>query len=136
MDLKQLLLSASGRIGRQTYWMSVIGVSVAALLLEAIGWFVAQPTVYSDGSIRFNVEGLPALAIFAIVILLLLLTVIGLLLAIKRCHDRDRSGWFVLVALIPVIGGVWLLVELGFLRGTVGPNRYGPDPVPGYRLAV
>jgi uncharacterized membrane protein YhaH (DUF805 family) len=46
----------------------------------------------------------------------------------KRCHDRDRSGWFQLIVLIPILGALWLLVELGFLRGTIGANRFGPDP--------
>jgi uncharacterized membrane protein YhaH (DUF805 family) len=44
---------------------------------------------------------------------------------IKRFHDRDKSGWWVLIGLIPLIGAIWLLVELGFLKGTPGPNRFG-----------
>ena len=50
---------------------------------------------------------------------------------VKRWHDRDKSGWFVLVNFIPFIGTIWALVELGFLRGTMGPNRFGPDPLGG-----
>jgi uncharacterized membrane protein YhaH (DUF805 family) len=49
--------------------------------------------------------------------------------AVKRLHDRDRSGWFYLIFFVPVIGTLWLLVELGFLRGTQGENRFGPDPL-------
>ena len=45
---------------------------------------------------------------------------------IKRFHDRDKSGWWVLIGLIPLIGPLWLLIELGFLKGTDGPNRFGP----------
>ena len=48
---------------------------------------------------------------------------------VKRCHDRDKTGWFIFIMLVPLIGPIWLLVELGFLRGTTGPNRYGPDPL-------
>ena len=44
---------------------------------------------------------------------------------IKRFHDRDKSGWWVLIGLIPIIGAIWLLIELGFLKGTPGPNRFG-----------
>lgn len=76
---------------------------------------------------------------------------IGLAVATKRLHDRDRSAWWLLLfyALPAVlsnvgdvvggIGGVlslaglaisiWAMVELGLLRGTPGPNRYGPDPL-------
>jgi uncharacterized membrane protein YhaH (DUF805 family) len=48
--------------------------------------------------------------------------------ATKRLHDRNRSGWFQLVALIPVVGLVWTIVEIACLSGTPGPNRYGPPP--------
>jgi uncharacterized membrane protein YhaH (DUF805 family) len=47
----------------------------------------------------------------------------------KRWHDRDKSGWWTLIIFIPIIGSIWLLVELGFLRGTDGPNRFGDDPL-------
>ena len=48
--------------------------------------------------------------------------------SVKRCHDRDRSGWFLLIGLIPLVN-LWVLVELGFLRGTTGENRFGSDPL-------
>ncbi len=47
----------------------------------------------------------------------------------KRYHDRNKSGWWVLIVFVPVIGGLWYLIECGFLRGTPGPNNYGPDPL-------
>jgi uncharacterized membrane protein YhaH (DUF805 family) len=49
--------------------------------------------------------------------------------SVKRFHDRGRSGWFLLIALIPFFGALWLLIELGFLRGTPGPNRFGSYPL-------
>lgn len=49
-------------------------------------------------------------------------------LGIKRCHDRDRSGWFMLVNFVPVIC-LWPIIELTFFKGTEGPNRFGPDPL-------
>ena len=51
--------------------------------------------------------------------------------SVKRWHDRDRSGWWVLLNLLPVIGWLWALVDNGFVRGTRGPNRYGADPLAG-----
>src|SRR5262249_49812879 len=52
-----------------------------------------------------------------------------LAVAAKRCHDRDRSAWFLLILLVPYLGQIWLLIELAFLRGTPGPNRFGSDPL-------
>jgi uncharacterized membrane protein YhaH (DUF805 family) len=55
---------------------------------------------------------------------------------IRRLHDRGKSGWwylgFIGTAFIPylnVITSIWFLIETSFLRGTVGPNDYGPDPL-------
>ena len=42
----------------------------------------------------------------------------------KRCHDRNKSGWYQLIAFIPVIGNIWLFVELGCLSGTPGENDF------------
>jgi uncharacterized membrane protein YhaH (DUF805 family) len=53
---------------------------------------------------------------------------IALALHAKRWHDRGKSGWWTLIVLVPFIGAIWLFVELGCLRGTVGPNQYGADP--------
>ena len=61
-------------------------------------------------------------------VLQVLLIWISLAVQIKRWHDRDKSGWWVLINLIPLIGAIWAFVETGCLRGTVGPNAYGPDP--------
>lgn len=49
--------------------------------------------------------------------------------SVKRFHDRDMSGWWVLMALVPLIGTIFLFVVVGCLRGTVGSNRFGPDPL-------
>jgi uncharacterized membrane protein YhaH (DUF805 family) len=83
----------------------------------------------------------------------LLISFASLAVAIKRLHDRDKSAWWLLLfGLVPLIllniayhtGAVevrlvlvlaslsiaiWFLLELGFLPGTAGPNRYGPDPL-------
>ena len=53
---------------------------------------------------------------------------IGLAAHVKRWHDRDKSGWMALIILIPILGTVWVLVELGFQGGTKWANRYGDDP--------
>jgi uncharacterized membrane protein YhaH (DUF805 family) len=51
----------------------------------------------------------------------------GIAISVKRYHDRNKSGWWVLINLIPVVGILWTVVENGLLRGSVGPNRFGED---------
>ncbi len=46
----------------------------------------------------------------------------------KRWHDRERSKIWTLLILPPIAGPIWTFIELGFLRGTEGPNRFGSDP--------
>jgi uncharacterized membrane protein YhaH (DUF805 family) len=53
----------------------------------------------------------------------------GAALLVKRWHDRDKSGWFYWVILIPLVGPIWTLIEAGCMEGTKGENRYGPDPI-------
>jgi len=54
-----------------------------------------------------------------------------LMFGVKRCHDRDKSGWWILLSVVPVIGWIWAIIELGCLKGADGPDRYGPDPLRG-----
>lgn len=51
----------------------------------------------------------------------------NLAVTVRRLHDQDKSGWWILIGLVPLIGGIWLLI-LYFIDGTPGPNRFGPDP--------
>lgn len=121
MDLTSLYFSCNGRIPRKVYWL-------ASLPLFGM-YIVAELLVAGERSFGATVLAL---------MVLLVLTVPSLVLSIKRFHDRDKSGWFVLISFIPVIGPIWLLVELGFLRGSEGENRFGPDPLaatPGAVLA-
>jgi uncharacterized membrane protein YhaH (DUF805 family) len=114
MPLSKLLWSFQGRIPRSTYWyyiLAYVAISVVATLLDrAIFGGDSQTRVLS--------------ALVSLVGI-----VPGLAVSVKRAHDRNHTGWFVLIGLIPLIGAVWLLIEFGFLRGTVGENKYGPDPV-------
>ncbi len=64
----------------------------------------------------------------ALITIVLLLPTIAV--SLRRLHDIDRSGWWYLLVLIPIIGWIVLLVWY-CTRGTVGPNRYGSDPLAG-----
>ena len=113
-DLKQFYLSADGRVNRQQWWLRlVLPVFVIGLVLNILD--VALGTQYprTGGGL---LSGLFALAAF----------IPSILVDIKRWHDRDKSGWWVLILFVPIIGAIWFLIELGFLPGTPGPNRFGP----------
>jgi len=114
MDYQELFLSAQGRISRQTYWIGWVMLFVAYLIIYLL-----------IAATRHHLSLLSAL--FGLVSIALLYP--SLCIGIKRFHDRDKSGWWVLIALIPLIGGIWYLIEVGFLPGTRGPNQYGPDPL-------
>jgi uncharacterized membrane protein YhaH (DUF805 family) len=59
---------------------------------------------------------------------LLAVLIPSIALSIRRLHDRDKSGWWFLLAFIPLIGALILLVWFA-LPGTAGNNRFGPDPL-------
>lgn len=138
-----LLFSLKGRIGRSRFWIGTLvlaSVSFAAtyLILAAVG--ISDRAVLLSMLVAFALA-YPSYAVMA-----------------KRFQDRGKPGWTALVAIVPVyainllqtfrvidpyaptplyhvlnlaaIGiGVWILLELGFLKGTSGPNRYGADPL-------
>ena len=115
MDWKYLFTSLEGRIGRQSYWignLAIAGVSIISWLVDAM---LGTTGEYGYG------------AVSGIVSLIMIYPTI--MLYAKRWHDRNKSGWWTLISLVPVIGGLWMLIECGFLRGTEGPNRFGPDPL-------
>ncbi len=60
---------------------------------------------------------------------LLFIYIAGLAIGIRRYHDRNKSAWWLLLSLIPLVGGLWMFIELGFLKGTEGPNGYGNTTV-------
>jgi uncharacterized membrane protein YhaH (DUF805 family) len=80
-----------------------------------------------DEGITTLVPALVGIATFLIGIALLWPSVA---IAIKRWHDRGKSGWWMLIFFVPIVGWIWGGIELGFLKGTDGPNEYGPDPLP------
>lgn len=121
MDLQSLLFSFRGRIGRLQYLLSVLGVGVA-------GGMVMLPLL----SFAFILHAKPLAVTLTLIILMTLaiaMTWVGLALQIKRLQDRDRNWYFIFVALIPFVGPLWLAIETYFIRGTVGENRFGPDPL-------
>ena len=124
MTLMQLLFSFDGRMRRSQWWLAHIAVCLAASVFLGLSAIAFGPATYTL-SPTAHVPPLFGLCEAAVTILA---AWIGLALDVKRWHDRGKSGWFVLVGLIPLIGLLWLLIELGCLDGTHGSNRFGPSP--------
>ena len=116
MDRKYLFTSFEGRINRAKFWAGV-GFLIAIGLLAMFIDMLLGTTMGRDG--------------YGIVSLVVSLASVYFALALyaKRWHDRDKSGWWSLILLVPLIGFVWWIVECGILEGTRGPNRYGADPL-------
>jgi uncharacterized membrane protein YhaH (DUF805 family) len=109
-----ILFSFEGRIPRRVFW----GATIATTLVFYAAVF-SLAAVFGEDS-----------AILDIGVLVLYVPMIWVSLAVqvKRWHDRDKSGWWILVGFIPLIGPIWQFIETGCLRGTIGRNRYGSDP--------
>lgn len=148
MNLVSLLFSFEGRINRAKYWLALLIYIVVAIVAIFGVYAIAGANALTAPDEEF---GLGLLLVLALLVVPSLIS--GLAVSIKRLHDRDKSGWWILVFyVLPMlleeaaglldsdaatgailfssfVISIWALVELGFLRGTQGPNRYGPDPL-------
>jgi uncharacterized membrane protein YhaH (DUF805 family) len=104
----------NGRARRREYWMFVL-FNMIFLVIAVILDNIFGTTI--DGLFYGLFYVLYALAVF----------IPGLAVCVRRLHDVGKSGWFLLVGLIPIIGSIWLLV-LACKDGNPGPNQYGPNP--------
>lgn len=123
--MANLLFGFDGRVNRAKFWLVHVGILVVeSIVFSAMG---GAALLSRDPQLAFMAMGPVAVLTVAIVSLVALW--ISLALAVKRFHDRNKSGWWILIVFVPVIGGLWYFIECGFLQGTVGPNSYGSDPL-------
>lgn len=104
----------SGRARRKEYWMFVLFNVIFAIIAAIL-----------DNALGIAIKGIgygPIYGLYALVVLLP-----GLGVAVRRLHDVGKSGWMILVVLIPIIGAIWLLVLL-VSDSVPGENKYGPNP--------
>ncbi|MET4640325.1 DUF805 domain-containing protein [Streptomyces sp. NBC_01724] len=115
LDVLKKYAVFSGRARRQEYWMytlfNVIAVIILAVLDAVLG---TQPVLIA---IYYLAVLLPSLGVF-----------------VRRLHDTGRSGWWILFGIVPLVGGITLLV-FSCLEGERSQNAYGPDPKSGYAAA-
>jgi uncharacterized membrane protein YhaH (DUF805 family) len=99
-----------GRASRPEYWWWVLFVVVVGIVLRVVG-----QAIFGWASAGAGIPGL----LFHLAVFLP-----GLAVAVRRLHDTDRSGWWLLIAFIPVIG--WLVLLYFMIQpGTPSPNLYG-----------
>ena len=120
------LLSFQGRMNRAKWWLIGIGISVAeGVLFGIIGAVFGMPAVDASG----NMTSMNPIAGILIFIVIIAAIWVALATSVKRYHDRGKSGWWILINFVPLVGGIWYLVECGFLKGTAGANAFGSDPL-------
>ncbi len=141
MSLTDLLFSFQGRIGRGPFWLGTFLAWVYYLLAfttyNLLGGFnigFLHPMAMAGQSAA---QETLALAIFVFSVAMIVW--VDLALQIKRWHDRGKSGWWVLICLVPVVGLLWAIVECGAFPGTPEENDFemvDGDPVGATALAA
>lgn len=109
----------TGRASRGDYWWYILGYFIVAVILT-----ILDKAVFGGGQTTMEMmdETGPLAGIW------LLINIIPLISAgVRRLHDTDRSGWFYLIALVPLVN-LYLLYVLA-TKGTAGANRFGADPL-------
>ncbi len=106
------LFSFKGRIGRKPYWVFNLVVFLGAVILGLFTEVSGDVYEITEPQLMFMLWIVwPSLAVQA-----------------KRWHDQDKSALWLLINFIPIAGPIWTLIQNGFVPGTRGPNRFGPDP--------
>ncbi|MEE4361380.1 MAG: DUF805 domain-containing protein [Pseudomonadales bacterium] len=105
----------TGRAQRAEYWYFYLFVTLIYLVTTLIDVLLGL------FSLELGIGPVGALASIA-------LAVPSISVTVRRLHDTDRSGWWMLILLLPLIGAI-VLVVFTVQAGTAGTNRYGPDPL-------
>jgi uncharacterized membrane protein YhaH (DUF805 family) len=104
----------SGRSRRKEYWMFTLLLVIVNIIISVIeGVLGLTGTIGTYGPLTL--------------VVFLAILVPSIAVGVRRLHDTGRSGWWILIGLIPIIGAIVLLIFF-VLEGTKGPNEYGPDP--------
>jgi len=103
----------SGRARRKEYWFFVLFYVIIVVVLSIIDAMLG---------LQFG-QGVGILS----TIYMLAVLIPGLAVGVRRLHDINKSGWWILIGFVPIIGPIILLI-FALMGGTAGDNTYGPDP--------
>lgn len=103
-----------GRAHRPEFWYFVLFNIIISLVLMMVDNILGTFDPETNAGL---LHGLYTLAVL----------VPSIAVTVRRLHDSGRSGWWVLIGLVPVVGFIVLLI-FAILAGTPGPNQYGSDP--------
>jgi uncharacterized membrane protein YhaH (DUF805 family) len=151
MDFQALYTTTDGRISRKTWWMGVIGLIVATIVLVLVlnllglglwGSFIASLIVaYPNYCLSVkrrhdrNGNGQDVIILLAASLILGLLPALGIGIQMTDLGNGMvvpmPAMWLNILNLILAVFGIYMLVQLGFLKGTDGANEYGADPLAG-----
>lgn len=110
-----------GRARRTEFWMFVLFNVLASAVLGLVDRLIGTASVVDVGGTLVVTPGLLQ-GIYGLAVLIPAIAV-----AVRRLHDTDRSGWWALLYVVPLVGQIVLIVFWA-IEGTRGANRFGPDP--------
>src|SRR4051794_17813646 len=110
----------NGRARRTEFWMFVLFSAIASAILGLVDSLIGTARFIASGGYFYSPGVLGG--IYGLAVLVPTLAV-----GVRRLHDTDRTGWWWLLWLIPIVGQI-ILIVFWALEGTPGPNQYGPDP--------
>ncbi|MGZ6041843.1 MAG: DUF805 domain-containing protein [Asticcacaulis sp.] len=125
MRLFAFLFDLFGRARRRDFWLFMTAlVAIYSLILNAL----RSPARSYDG-IAGEMSAIDMLVHNDVAFIgLALMQIATLAMIVRRLHDRNKSGMWAVFVLVPVLGQLWMVWELGLMPGTPGNNRYGPPP--------
>lgn len=109
----------AGRARRKEYWMFALWNFIIVLVIDAL--MFAFGMMGNSGTILTQLVSI----VGCLYVLAIILPSLGVF--VRRLHDTGRAGWWILIGLIPVIGGIVLLV-FSVMDSQPGDNKYGPNP--------
>uniref|UniRef100_UPI0035A047B4 DUF805 domain-containing protein n=2 Tax=Prevotella heparinolytica TaxID=28113 RepID=UPI0035A047B4 len=113
----------SGRASRQEFWMFVL-----FNLLLAMAWALVAGLLTGLLGDSFDHDSDRLIFMYKLIAIYYAVTAVpAMAVGVRRLHDTGRSGWWMLVSLVPIAGGIWLIL-LMCLDGSAGDNRYGSRP--------